>query len=81
MNPARQALVFLFVAVPLLSPRNLCAQSASPAVTAATEVPAPIPVRTPVANSVLPTTGDLLQKYQTATGGQDVWSSFQTRFM
>ena len=81
MNPARQALVFLFVAVPFVSPRNLCAQSASPAVTAVAEVPAPISVRTPVANAILPTTGDLLQKYQTATGGKDVWSSFQTRFM
>lgn len=59
------------------------AQSGSSPVTAASADPAaPLPGRTPdPATSVLPTTKDLLEKYEGVTGGKEVWSTFQTRWM
>jgi hypothetical protein len=65
----------------LSCPRSASAQASSSSVAAASEAPTPIPGRTPAPSTVLPTTKELLEKYQGAIGGKEVWSSFQTRWM
>ena len=82
MKSANKLLHLLVAAAALASPRSAGAQATSPAVTAAADAPAPIPVRASAApTAVLPTASDLLEKYQSASGGKEIWSSFQTRYM
>ena len=73
--------LYLLAVIALVLPRLASAQAPPPTVAAA-ETPAPLPAAGPAANSaILPTAKDLLEKYQSVTGGKDVWSSFQTRWM
>jgi hypothetical protein len=81
MKHARKAIYLLTAAAALMLPPRVSAQAAPSAVTAAAEAPAPVSSRVSAAPAVLPTTKELLEKYQSASGGKDVWSSFQTRFM
>ena len=67
-------------ALALSAPHFTNGQAPAPAVTATAEAPAPL-VTPPSAPVVLPTPKDLLEKYETVTGGKEVWSAFQTRWM
>jgi hypothetical protein len=81
MKPAHQTMYLFIAAAALTLPPGVSAQTAPAAVTAAAEAPAPLPAGVSATPAVLPTTKELLEKYQSASGGKEVWSSFQTRFM
>jgi hypothetical protein len=72
------ALILATLSLPCASAQSssAAAAAASPAAAAPSLSHAPAP-----AGAVLPTTKELLEKYQGVTGGKDVWSTFQTRWM
>jgi len=70
------------VSAALNGPSRASAQSSSsPVAAAAADPTAPIPGHAAAPATVLPTTKELLEKYQSVTGGKDVWSTFQTRWI
>jgi len=74
--------VLLLASSNLLLATNAFSQApAQPVAVAAAsdaDTPSPAPVNP---EKTLPTTKDLLQKYESVTGGHDVWSSFHSRSM
>jgi hypothetical protein len=74
--------LILLISSNLLLAANAFSQtSTQPVAVAATtdaDTPSPAPVNP---ERTLPTTKDLLQKYESVTGGHDVWSSFHSRSM
>jgi len=76
----RRTLGWPLVVVALVGPKAVLAQSSSSTVAEAA-APGAVSGRSPASEAVLPSTTELLRKYQSAIGGKEVWSSFQTRWM
>jgi hypothetical protein len=79
MRRRHWSLFFAFIALACASVGAAGAQTASPAdpVTTASIAPPALPA----SSKPLPTAEEVLQKYEAAEGGREVWSHFTTRYM